>query len=109
MADLGYYYSSMAGDHLTTTGHTGVPARFQGRWRNAVKNSLGKATMTGWQPRPHGKIVPTDRRFFNSSQNWHLFDAAFQPAGLHRFSFTHPQQQQQQQHHHHVLSWLYWI
>ncbi|KRY77569.1 hypothetical protein T4B_7766 [Trichinella pseudospiralis] len=29
MADLGYYYSSMAGDHLTTTGHTGVPARFQ--------------------------------------------------------------------------------
>ncbi|KRZ79374.1 hypothetical protein T10_7293 [Trichinella papuae] len=52
MADLGYYYSPMEGDHLTTTGHTGVPAGFQGRWRNAVKNSLGKGTMTGWQPRP---------------------------------------------------------
>ncbi|KRZ08360.1 hypothetical protein T11_17014 [Trichinella zimbabwensis] len=29
MADLGYYYSPMEGDHLTTTGHTGVPAGFQ--------------------------------------------------------------------------------
>ncbi|KAL1232482.1 hypothetical protein TSPI_01786 [Trichinella spiralis] len=52
MTDLGYYYSPMAGDHLTITGHTKAPAGFQGRWRNAVKNSLGKGTMTGWQPRP---------------------------------------------------------
>ncbi|KRY20086.1 hypothetical protein T12_1607 [Trichinella patagoniensis] len=26
MTDLGYYYSPMAGDHLTITGHTGAPA-----------------------------------------------------------------------------------
>ncbi|KRX21867.1 hypothetical protein T07_1737 [Trichinella nelsoni] len=65
MTDLGYYYSPMAGDHLTITGHTGAPAGFQMIFLILHLRKNGDAHLI----KRTSKIFQLDNRFVSIGKN----------------------------------------